>query len=397
MTENYDYLAKSLSGFSGVPVRVYENGKLCCKVFPAGLPKDPADLYLNDLLAVSGHVGYYVTPLFHYYGVLSAGEIKIVAGPTAQIMAGEQKLRELAFQADIPPKDVPAFLEGMNAIRRLPVESLLQILFTVNYFLNGGETLKLSDVTILEAEQSVLKNDIEQERTARVYEKEPENKLPHNTLAVEEALMGIVAKGDTVAMRRWMGSAPAVEGGKIAGDQLRQMRNLFIVTATLVSRAAIQGGMREDEAFSLSDAYIRRVELLTGHGDIINLQYHMVLEFTEQVERFRRGVMSGKLSLDAADYVRRHLSEPVSAEKMAKEFFLSRPYLSSRFRRETGKTLTDFILTEKTEEAKRLLRYSEKSLSAISAYLGFSSHSHFSRVFKKYTGLTPGEYRAKYR
>ncbi len=56
-------------------------------------------------------------------------------------------------------------------------------------------------------------------------------------------------------------------------------------------------------------------------------------------------------------------------------------------------TLSDFILNEKTEEAKRLLRYSDKSVAAISAYLGFSSSGHFSRVFKKYAGITPNEYR----
>ena len=153
--------------------------------------------------------------------------------------------------------------------------------------------------------------------------------------------------------------------------------------------------MRQDDAFSLSDAYIQRVELLTSHSKILNLQYHMLLEFTEQVEKLRRGRHTTKLSLDVANYVRHHLSEPISVEKMAEEFFLSRPYLSARFRQETGQTLTDFILREKTEEAKRLLRYSEKSLSAVSAYLGFSSHSHFARVFKQYAGMTPGEYREK--
>ncbi len=79
---------------------------------------------------------------------------------------------------------------------------------------------------------------------------------------------------------------------------------------------------------------------------------------------------------------------------MAREFYLSRTHFSAKFRKETGMTLTDFILTEKTEEAKRLLRYSDKSAAAIAAYLGFSSHGHFSRVFKKYAGTTPGEYRA---
>jgi AraC-like DNA-binding protein len=76
--------------------------------------------------------------------------------------------------------------------------------------------------------------------------------------------------------------------------------------------------------------------------------------------------------------------------------YLRRPYLSRKFIEETGENLTDFILKEKTEEGKRLLRYSDKSLTAISNYLGFSSQSHFSRVFKKYAEITPGEYRYRY-
>ena len=70
--------------------------------------------------------------------------------------------------------------------------------------------------------------------------------------------------------------------------------------------------------------------------------------------------------------------------------------LSARFRQETGMTLSEYVLHEKTEEAKRLLRYSDRSAAAIGAFLGFSSHGHFIRVFKKATGLTPGEYREKH-
>ena len=91
---------------------------------------------------------------------------------------------------------------------------------------------------------------------------------------------------------------------------------------------------------------------MTDHDGILNLQYNMLIEFTEQVEKLRRGEHVTKLSLDVSNYVRHHLSEPVSVEKMAKEFFLSRPYLSAKFKRETGLTLTDYILGEKTEEAK---------------------------------------------
>ncbi len=394
---DHAYIARSMARLSGIPVRVYRGETELCRCFPVALPKDPMDLCRREVFAVSEHVGYYVSPLFHYYGVLNAGDIRIVIGPTAQIMADEQKLRELAFRLGVPKEEVPAFTEGMNAITRLPVESLLQMLCTVNHFLNSGEKLELPDLAIHDSEQMLLKTGIERQRTERVYEREEPARQAHNTLAIEEALMGIVRKGDSVALRRWLAAAPPVQGGTIAGDQLRQLRNLFIVTATLTSRAAIRGGMREDDAFSLSDAYIRRAELLTSHSSITNLQYNMLLEYTEQVEKLHRGGHATKLSLDVANYVRHHLSEKISVEKMADEFFLSRPYLSARFKKETGRSLTDFILSEKTEEAKRLLRYSERSASAIGSYLGFSSTAHFSRMFKKYAGMTPGEYREKHR
>ena len=395
MSVDYGYLVHSLARLSGIPVRAFRGGEEICRSFPAELPRDPLDLCRGEVFAVTEHVGYYASPLFHYYGVLNAGQIRIVAGPTAQIMADEQKLRELAFRLDVPREEVPAFVEGMNAIQKLPVETVLQMLCTLNHLLNGGETLELTDLAIHESEQALIKEAVEKRRTSRIYEQESPEGQEHNTLALEEALMGIVRRGDTVALRRWLGSAPAVRGGTIAGDQLRQMRNTFIVTATLASRAAIRGGMREDDAFSLSDAYIRRVELLTDHAKILNLQFNMLLEFTEQVETLHRGKHATKLSLDVANYVRHHLSEKISVEKMAEELYLSRPYLSSKYRQETGQTLTDFILKEKTEEAKRLLRYSDKSLSAISSYLAFATHGHFSRVFKKYTGVTPGEYRER--
>ena len=394
---NYEYLARSMERLSGIPVRVYEGETELFRFFPAPLPRDPMELCRKELFAVRSHVGYFCTSvLFHCYGVLNAGNKRMIVGPTSQITADEQQLRELAFRLDVPQDEVSAFTDGMRAIVPLSTEMILQMLCTVNHLLSG-EALELSDVAIYDDEQTLIKTNVEKRRTARHFAGEAAQKQTHNTLAIEEALMGIVRKGDTVALRRWLSQAPPVQGGQIAADQLRQQRNLFIVTATLVSRAAIRGGMREEDAFSLSDAFIQRAELLTSHSKIMNLQYNMILEFTEQVEKLHRGKHESKLALDVANYVRHHLSEPISVETMAEEFFLSRPYLSTKFKQETGVTLTDFILNEKTEEAKRLLRYSDKTASAISAYLGFSSQGHFAKVFKKYAGCTPNEYREKHR
>ena len=75
---------------------------------------------------------------------------------------------------------------------------------------------------------------------------------------------------------------------------------------------------------------------------------------------------------------------------------MSRPYLSAKFSREAGISLTDFILKQKTEEAKPLQRTSYKSSSAISSNHAFSSQSQISSVFRKYSGKTPAGYRDKY-
>ena len=55
--------------------------------------------------------------------------------------------------------------------------------------------------------------------------------------------------------------------------------------------------------------------------------------------------------------------------------------------------ITDFIIKSKIRDAKRLLRYSNRSLSEISTHLCFSSQAYFQTVFKKSTGMTPNEYR----
>lgn len=391
-TVDFGYVSKSIARLFGIPARVYSKGRQVCASFPVDMPRDPMAVCQDEVFAIEEPVGYYASPLFHYYGVLNTGGVKIIAGPTSRIMADEQKLKKLAFDADVPADDVQSFIDGMNSIRRIPVETLLQMLCSLYYLLSGTK-LELSDIAIHENLQQSLKSDTEKQRTVRRYDEEKEQSSVHNTLAIENALMSIVSKGDSVALKRWASAAPAVSGGLLAGNQLRQMRNTFIVTATLVSRAAIRGGMSEDDAFSLSDAYIQQVELLSTYSGITNLQYHMLQEFTEQVERLQMGKHATKLALDVANYVRNHISEPIRVEKLAYELFISRPYLSARFKKETGISLTDFILGEKTEEAKRLLRYSDRSASVIAAYLGFSSHAHFSKVFRKYSGMTPNDFR----
>ena len=223
-TVDYGYLGKSMASLSGIPVRVYQRDEELCRFFPVDLPKDPMELYRDEILGITEHVGYFASPLFHYYGVLNAGDVKLVVGPTSQIMADEQKLRELAFRLDVPREEVPAFIEGMNGILRMPVETLLQMLCTMNHFLNRGEKLKISDLAIHDGTQALLKSGLEQGRTRRLYEEENQQRQAHNTLSVENVLMDIVRRETPRRSRAGLHKPPpsrAAPSPKISFDSSR--------------------------------------------------------------------------------------------------------------------------------------------------------------------------------
>lgn len=93
------------------------------------------------------------------------------------------------------------------------------------------------------------------------------------------------------------------------------------------------------------------------------------------------------------DHIRQHLNERVGTGELAEVAGLSPSYLSALFRRETGRTVTEFVAHTRVETAKNMLEHSDYSLGIIAASLGFSSPSHFSRVFRAETGQTPTEWR----
>ena len=74
---------------------------------------------------------------------------------------------------------------------------------------------------------------------------------------------------------------------------------------------------------------------------------------------------------------------------------LSAPYFSRLFKKETGYSVSEYILNKKLETAKSMLTSSSYSIAEISASLAFPSQSYFTNVLKKDCGMTPKDYRSK--
>lgn len=95
-------------------------------------------------------------------------------------------------------------------------------------------------------------------------------------------------------------------------------------------------------------------------------------------------------------FIEKNVNLEMNRDEIAEQVYLNPAYLSRLFRKETGKSLTDYMSELRVEKAKRQLVKSNIKISDIAISVGYSNFSHFSQLFKKLTGVTPQEYRKKY-
>ncbi len=106
-----------------------------------------------------------------------------------------------------------------------------------------------------------------------------------------------------------------------------------------------------------------------------------------------RAVSKSSPLYPAIAYIDSHPGKPVTMKKMAELCHLSPSYFSRLFHREVGEGFTTYVNRRKVEIAKQELRHTSKSISQISAELGYLNTSHFINIFKRFEGVTPLLYR----
>lgn len=221
-----------------------------------------------------------------------------------------------------------------------------------------------------------------------------ENATPHTPYREEVALLRCVRDGDVARLATTYRALPETRYGKMSAERVKRLFYGSIANTTLVTRYAIEGGMDEEEAFSLSDIYIRRMERCADERALGALNEEMALDFTRRVAAAKvRAKAYSPAVLRCMDYVNSHRHEKITLAELAHASHIGVKYLSARFRDETGQTVTEYVLEKKIDEAKKLLLYSRRSISEIANDLSFCSQSHFTASFRKMTGVTPGAFR----
>lgn len=104
--------------------------------------------------------------------------------------------------------------------------------------------------------------------------------------------------------------------------------------------------------------------------------------------------LSQRQILQVIEYVNEHLNQDIKLANLATLLGISESHLSHRFKQALGITPYQYLLQQRIERAKQLLKEGDRSITDIATLCGFNSHSHLSKQFRQLTGMTPKAYRA---
>lgn len=386
MGTDYAYLAQSLAALAGIPVRLYTEGKFQKLYHHIKFKPDLAILEEPNIFRSHLNVSYYMDENFLSYGLLRAknDDVALIFGPVTQIAVDQRAAKDILRHIGEPQSRVQEILSYFSSMPAYPLRNFLQILCTINYFINGDR---------LDVSQLLIGNEEIPSIPSENLTPSSQSNVTHNTVELEARMLSDVQHGRVEEIQKLFREPSVGQAGTMANNTLRQQKNLLICTATLVTRAAIKGGLDYEVAFALSDNYIQKAELMSRYEDLVMLNTQMVLDFTQRVSRENSLTKNSDLLRKTRQYVLSRIDQPIRTEDLSRELGMNRTYLCSAFKREAGVTVTQYITKVKLDEAQRLLMVTNKSISEIAYYLGFSSQGYFQNIFKKELGITPGAYR----
>lgn len=181
--------------------------------------------------------------------------------------------------------------------------------------------------------------------------------------------------------------------GVLSDNTLQHFKYHFVVTAALIARYCIEGGMPLPNAYSLSDFYINKVDKCRFSEDISNLHAIMCEDYATRMSELLNKEIKSKHIVTTVDYIYDHLNQVIKVSDIADVCGITQAHLSRQFKKETGYSVSEYAMKLKINTAANMLEYTDLSISSIASQFAFSSQSHFAECFKQYKGATPSQYR----
>lgn len=215
----------------------------------------------------------------------------------------------------------------------------------------------------------------------------------HVPMDYEVGVCSAIEAGDTELLQRRMLTPSQGKIGRMSSSPLQQQKYAFISFATLLTRAAIRGGLSAETAFNLSDVYCQRMDVQTEIPPVEQLSLTMAMDFCHRVADEKKSGAQSAVVKECIAYISVHLHEGLTVEELSQHCNLCSRSLSIKFKAEMGMGIPEYIHREKLREAKYLLTSTDYSLADIAGFLNYPTQSYFTQIFKRYERTTPQQYR----
>jgi len=173
---------------------------------------------------------------------------------------------------------------------------------------------------------------------------------------------------------------------------LDTIRERSVELVVLLSRSIIDAGADVKEIFLSNSGYIHEIEQFTSVEQLnvwLSVMLHRFINYTFDFTQVKHSDVVFK----AMNYIKANYAGKITLDDIAKHVFLSRSYLSTVFKDDTGMSVTDYIKHIRIEKSKLFLLDNRIKLADIAALCGFEDQSYFTKVFRSEVGISPKKFR----
>ncbi len=179
-------------------------------------------------------------------------------------------------------------------------------------------------------------------------------------------------------------------------DPIRNSKNYCIIMNTLLRKAAEDGGVHPIYIDRLSSKFAMKIEMLHDEKAASPLMREMFSSYCRLVrkhsmKKYSPIVKNTILIIDA------DISAELSLNGLSQKQGISAGYLATIFKKETGKTISEYIKDKRIDHAIYLLNTTHLQIQTVALHCGIMDVQYFSKIFKSKTGKTPREYRESLR
>lgn len=221
-------------------------------------------------------------------------------------------------------------------------------------------------------------------------------KMMENRYAYENEMIKIVSEGRVHKIDMMFSHLSNLRFEQRLADPVRNGKNYCIIMNTLLRKGAEQGGVHPLYLDSVSSNFAMEIEQMTSEKAIHELMQNMFRTYCVLVKKHSTKGFSAPVQ-KTITYIDSDIGANISTSMLANMQNVSASYLSSIFKKETGKSITEYINLKRVEMAKDLLKKTNLQIQTIAQHCGIMDMNYFSKVFKKYTEKTPKEYRESFR